>query len=338
MRIVVDAMGGDNVPGPMIEGSIAALRELKLTEIILVGDKSILQNTLALQKANALPITIEHSTDIIGMDESPAIGIKTKPNASIVVAARLVKEKRADGLVSAGNTGATMAASLIALKRLTGIIRPAIAVTIPTLEGPSLLLDAGANVDCKPQHLSQFAIMGYVYANAILGKKNPTIGLLSIGEESTKGNELTSNAFELLEKLDLNFVGNVEGNEIISGKVDVIVCDGFVGNVILKFGESFSKMIMDYFKRELSSNLRLSIGAYLAKPAFVKFKKMVDYSEYGGAPLLGVNGTCIICHGRSSAKAIKNGIRIASEFVNHKVNRHIEEYVSNRSRGSRFKD
>jgi glycerol-3-phosphate acyltransferase PlsX len=261
------------------------------------------------------------------MHESPTMAVKTKRDSSIVVGSKALKEGEVEAFVSAGNTGAVMASSLMNLGRLKGISRPAIATLIPTLEGASILLDVGANVDCKPKHLLQFAMMGDVYARHIMGNTNPKIGLLSIGEEDGKGNALTSHAFKLLKASSLNFIGNVEGRDIVNGKVDVIVCDGFTGNVVLKFGESLAEMVLGFLKRELSKNISLRLGAYLAKPAFKKFKKLVDYSEYGGAPLLGVKGVCIICHGASSSKAVKNGIRVACEFINHQVNMHIEERI-----------
>lgn len=328
MRIAVDAMGGDYAPQAIIPGVIDALKELKgIAQITLVGKKEIIDKELSLYQTNGLSIAIKDAKDVIEMHESPTVALKTKKDSSIVVATKALRENEVQAFVSAGNTGAVMAGSLMTLGRLKGVFRPAIATVIPTLEGVSILLDVGANVDCKPIHLLQFAMMGDVYAKYILGKSNPTIGLLSIGEEKGKGNVLTFEAFKLISSSSLNFVGNVEGRDIINGKVDVIVCDGFVGNVVLKFGESLAEMIFGFLKRELSKNLKLKLGAYLTKPAFKKFKKLLDYSEYGGAPLLGIKGVCIICHGASSAKAIKNGIRVASEFINHQVNLHIEERI-----------
>ncbi|MEW6096698.1 MAG: phosphate acyltransferase PlsX [bacterium] len=328
MRIAVDAMGGDNAPEAIVGGVIDALKELEgIAQITLVGKEDVVRKELSRYQTKGLSIVIKDAKDVIEMHESPTMAIKNKKNSSIGVATKSLKEGEVDALVSAGNTGAVMASSLMNLGRLKGIFRPAIATLIPTLEGASILLDVGANVDCKPRHLLQFAMMGDVYAKHIMGNTNPKIGLLSIGEEEGKGNELTSHAFKLLNFSSLNFIGNVEGRDIINGKVDVVVCDGFVGNVVLKFGESLAEMIFDFLRRELSKNLSLRLGAYLSKPAFKKFKKLVDYSEYGGAPLLGINGVCIICHGASSSKAVKNGIRVACEFINHQVNFHIEERI-----------
>jgi len=328
MRIAVDAMGGDHAPEAIIAGVIAALKELKgIAQITLVGKEDVIREELSRYQTNGLAIAIKNAKDVVEMGEFPTMAVRNKKDSSIAVATKALKEGEVQAIVSAGNTGAVMAFSLINLGRLKGVFRPAIATLIPTLEGASLLLDVGANVDCKPRHLFQFAMMGDVYAKYIMGNSNPKIGLLSIGEEDSKGNALTSYAFKLLKSSSLNFIGNVEGRDIINGKVDVVVCDGFVGNVVLKFGESLAEMIFGYLKRELSKNLRLKLGAYLSKPAFEKFKKLVDYSEYGGAPLLGVNGVCIICHGASSAKAVKNGIRVACEFIKHQVNLHIEDRI-----------
>lgn len=328
MRIAVDAMGGDYAPESIVAGVVDALKELKgIAEITLVGKEEVVAKELSRHHISGLPITIKDAKEVIEMHESPAIAVKTKKDSSIAVATKTLKAGGVHAVVSAGNTGAVMASSLMTLGRLKGVLRPSIATLIPTLEGASILLDVGANVDCKAIHLLQFAMMGDVYAEYILGKTNPKIGLLSIGEEESKGNALTSEAFKLLKKSSLNFIGNVEGRDIINGRVDVIICDGFIGNVVLKFAESLAEMIFDFLKRELSKNLSLKLGAYLAKPAFKKFKKLVDYSEYGGAPLLGINGVCIICHGASSSKAIKNGIRVACEFIDHQVNLHIEERI-----------
>lgn len=328
MRIAVDAMGGDNAPQAIVAGVIEALRELKgITQITLVGREEIVKEELSHYQTRDLPIVVKDAREVIEMDESPVMAVKAKKNSSLAVATTALKKGEVQALVSAGNTGAVMTSLLMSLGRLKGVLRPAIATLIPTLEGPSILLDVGANVDCKPRHLLQFAMMGDIYAHYILGKTNPKIGLLSIGEEETKGNALTFDTFKLLKKSSLNFMGNVEGRDIINGKVDVVVCDGFVGNVVLKCAESLAEMILNFLKRELSKNLSLKLGAYLTKPAFKKFKKLVDYSEYGGAPLLGINAVSIICHGASSAKAVKNGIRVATEFINHQVNLHIEERI-----------
>jgi len=328
MQIAVDAMGGDHAPEAIVAGVVEAISELNDVEIILVGKEKIIQEEIKKHKCRHSLISIENASEIIEMGESPGIALKTKKDSSIMVCARLVKEKRAQATVSAGNTGAVMGSMLMSMGRLKGILRPAIVSIIPNFSGGvTLLLDVGANVDCKPVSLLQFALMGQVYSQYILGINNPRIGILSIGEEESKGNELTASAFPLLKASSLNFCGNAEGRDIVNGKFDVVVCDGFVGNVVLKFGESLAEGILTFLKRELSSTLILKLGAWLSMPAFERFKKLVDYSEYGGAPLLGVNGVSIICHGSSSAKAIKNGIRVAAEFIRHDVNRHIEEMV-----------
>ena len=328
MRIALDVMGGDKAPQVTVKGAVQAAREadsLGIEEIILVGDSQAIKKELSSLGASNLPLSIKPAREVIAPDEAAASAVKQKKDSSIVVATNLVKEGKADALVSAGHTGAVMASCLINLKRLKGISRPAIATLVPNIKGATVLLDAGANVDCKPKHLVQFALMGSVYAHYILGIEKPKVGLLSIGEEKSKGNELTFETYRLLENSQLNFVGNAEGKDIANGAVDVVVCDGFVGNVLLKFGESFAKMIMAELKEELSRNFLLKLGAFISRPAFVSLKRRLDYSEYGGAPLLGTNGVCIISHGKSSSKAIKNALRVASEFVRHKVNQHIEE-------------
>ncbi|MBU0567342.1 phosphate acyltransferase PlsX [bacterium] len=328
MRIALDVMGGDKAPQVTVKGAVQAAREadsLGIEEIILVGDSQAIKKELSSLGASNLPLSIKPAREVIAPDEAAASAVKQKKDSSIVVATNLVKEGKADALVSAGHTGAVMASCLINLKRLKGISRPAIATLVPNIKGATVLLDAGANVDCKPKHLVQFALMGSVYAHYILGIEKPKVGLLSIGEEKSKGNELTFETYRLLENSQLNFIGNAEGKDIANGTVDVVVCDGFVGNVLLKFGESLAKMIMAELKEELSKGFLLKLGAFISRPAFVSLKRRLDYSEYGGAPLLGTNGVCIISHGKSSSKAIKNALRVASEFVRHKVNQHIEE-------------
>ena len=328
MRIALDVMGGDKAPQVTVKGAVQAAKEadaLGIEEIILVGDSGAIKKELSSLGASNLPLSIKPAKEVITPDEAAASAVKQKKDSSIVVATNLVKEGKAQALVSAGHTGAVMASCLINLKRLKSIARPAIATLVPNIKGVTVLLDAGANVDCKPKHLGQFALMGSVYAHYILGIEEPRVGLLSIGEEKSKGNELTFETYKLLENSPLNFVGNVEGKDIANGAVDVVVCDGFVGNVLLKFGEGLAEMIMAELKEELSKGFLLKLGAFISRPAFVSLKKRLDYSEYGGAPLLGTNGVCIISHGKSSSKAIKNALRVASEFVAHKVNQHIEE-------------
>ena len=311
-----------------IEGAVAAARELGIS-VLLVGDEEELSRSLRRHSTNGLGITICHAPETVGMDESPSAALRKKKHSSIRVGLELVKRGEADAFISAGNTGAVMATAMVTLGSLPGVERPAIALIVPTLRGQSILLDAGANADCKPRHLLQFAIMGDIYARQVMGKKSPTVGLLSIGEEESKGNELTREAFkELEEERSLNFTGNVEGREVFSGAADIIVCDGFTGNIALKISESAAEFFTVLLKEELEKGLVGKLGALLTRGAFRRFKKRVDYTEYGGAPLLGVGGMCIISHGRSTAKAIKNAIRVAAECVENKVIEHIREGIA----------
>ena len=327
-RVALDAMGGDQGPVVNIEGAVAAARELGLS-ILLVGNEEDLGRGLRRHSTNGLGITICHAPETVGMDESPSAALRKKKHSSIRVGLELVKKGEADAFISAGNTGAVMATAMITLGSLPGVERPAIALIVPTLRGQSILLDAGANADCKPRHLLQFAIMGDVYARQVMGKKSPTVGLLSIGEEESKGNELTREAFkELEEERSLNFTGNVEGREVFSGAADVIVCDGFTGNIALKNSETAAEFFTVLLKEELEKGLVGKLGALLTRGAFRRFKKRVDYTEYGGAPLLGVGGICIISHGRSTAKAIKNAIRVAAECVENGVIEHIRKGIA----------
>ena len=327
-RVALDAMGGDRGPVVNIEGAVAAARELGLS-VLLVGNEEELSRSLRRHSTNGLGITICHAPETVGMNESPSAALRKKKHSSIRVGLELVKRGEADAFISAGNTGAVMATAMVTLGSLPGVERPAIALIVPTLRGQSILLDAGANADCKPRHLLQFAIMGDIYARQVMGKKSPTVGLLSIGEEESKGNELTREAFkELEEERSLNFTGNVEGREVFSGAADVIVCDGFTGNIALKISESAAEFFTVLLKEELEKGLVGKLGALLTRGAFRRFKKRVDYTEYGGAPLLGVGGMCIISHGRSTAKAIKNAIRVAAECVENKVIEHIRKGIA----------
>lgn len=322
--IAVDAMGGDRAPGVVIKGAVEAAREWDIP-IILVGDTELISQELKRYPADHLPICIKHASEVVGMDESPAYAIRRKKDSSIKVAMDLVKRGEASAFISAGNTGACMATAMFRLGMLKGVDRPAIAALLPTQEGVVMLLDVGATVDCKPKHLFQFAVMGEVYARYILKMESPRVAILSIGEEDVKGNEVTKEAFRLLRNSTINFIGNVEGKEVYQSKADVIVCDGFMGNIALKISESVADMISRMLKQEISKSWRNKVGFFLLRHAFMDFKKTVDYTEYGGAPLLGVNGPCIIAHGGSTSKAIKNAIRVASEFVDRKVNEHIIE-------------
>lgn len=311
IRIAVDAMGGDFAPAEIIRGAVIASQELPVG-INLVGDETKIKSELS-HYPTKQGITIVHASELITNDESPVQAVKQKKDSSINVAVSLVKNRAADAVVSAGNTGALMAAGLFGLGRVPGVERPAIATIFPTPSGPVLLLDMGANVDCKPRHLQQFAEMGSLYAEHVMHVKNPRIGLLNIGEEKEKGNELTVASWPLLKETKTNFIGCVESKEILSGKVDVVVCDGFIGNLILKFGESISAFIVNLLKKELMKNPITMLGALLLIPALNNLKKSVDYDEFGGAPMLGINGIVFKAHGRAKAKAIKNAIRVAYE-------------------------
>ncbi len=322
--ISVDAMGGDSAPAVEVEGAVLAAREYGVG-IVLVGREDVLGPELGRYDTAGLPIEIVNATEVITMDDNPTQALRKKCDSSIRVAARLVREGRAQGLISAGNTGAAMATSKIVLGVLPGVHRPALAQVFPTLEGTwAILIDVGANVDCAAEMLRQFAIMGEVYSRVLCHRDNPRVGLLSIGEEEHKGNEQTRAATPLLKKLPLNFIGNVEGRDLYSGLADVVVCDGFIGNVALKVSEGLVKTIKSMLRESLEANLTSKMGYVLARSAFEDFRKRVDYSEYGGAPLLGVKGVCIISHGSSNSNAIKNAIRVAKEFHEGGVNAKIE--------------
>lgn len=315
MRIAVDAMGGDYAPGEIIKGALQALTLNKILHIILVGNEEQVKQHIP-NGIDQSRVSIVHCSEVIAMDEHPALAYRKKKDASISVATRLVKENKAEAVVSAGSTGAQMVAGLFGLGRIEGVDRPAIGTVFPTLKGPKLLLDAGANADCKPENLVQFARMGNVYTKKVLGITEPQIALVSIGEEPAKGNELTIKAHELLKRAEgINFTGNIEGRDILSGKADVMVCDGFVGNTILKVIEGTAMTFFSLMKEEFGKNIKSKIGALLLMPALKGLKGRLDYSEYGGAPLLGVKGVSIICHGSSKALAIQNAVRVAVECV-----------------------
>ncbi len=326
MKIALDAMGGDYAPQKIVEGAVLAARDYNI-EVILVGDQNAIKRELSKHNTKGLSLSIHHASQKIEMQDSPSVAIRKKRDSSIYVATTLVKRKEAAAVISAGHTGAMMATALFVLGPLKGVERPAIATVLPTITGTSVMLDVGANVDCKPQHLFQFSIMGEVYAERVLEIRRPRIGLLSIGEEDIKGNLLTKETFRLLKTSPLNFIGNVEGRDVYMGNADVIVCDGFIGNVALKISEGLADAIIKLLKKEIAAATFGKIGYSILKPAFIRFKKRIDYSEYGGAPLLGVNGVCIICHGRSSAKAIKNALKIAKDFSESKVNECIQKDI-----------
>jgi glycerol-3-phosphate acyltransferase PlsX len=330
-RIAVDAMGTDVAPHAEVEGAVLAARA-GLAEVLLIGPEDVLSRELGRQSARGLPIEIAHASEAVTMDDHGAKAFRRKRDSSIRVAARLVRDGKADGLVSAGNTGAVMATAKLVLGALEGVDRPALAAVFPNSRGTAtVLVDVGANVDCKAQHLEQFAVMGAMYYRVIFGAPDPRVGLLSIGTEDHKGNELTREALGLLRKLPFNFVGNVEGRDLYNGRLDVIVCDGFIGNVALKISEGMVEAISSLLKEALASTLSSKVGYVLSRKALRRFKKRVDYSEYGGAPLLGVKGVCMIAHGGSNANAIKNAIRVAAEFVEGRVNEKIEQELASAS-------
>ncbi len=321
LTVAVDAMGGDQAPKPEVEGAIRAAKSLGV-RVILVGREDILREELAgHEDHDSLPIEIHHASEQITMHDSAARAVRSKRDSSLRVASRLVRDGQAQGFVSAGNTGAVMATAKMVQGVVPGVDRPAVAGVFPTVSGsPVVMVDVGANVDCDPRMLAQFAIMGEIYSRVILRRDSPRVGLLSIGEEEHKGNEMTRAATPLLKSLPINFIGNVEGRDIYTGKADVVVCDGFIGNVALKVSEGLVEMIKSMLQESLEATITRKIGYVLSRAAFTDFKRRVDYSEYGGAPLLGVKGVCIICHGRSNANAIKNAIRVAAEFSSGKIN------------------
>ena len=326
-KIVVDAMGSDNSPRSEVEGAIAAARAYGV-HVILAGDESRLKPMLKERSADGLPVEIRHASQTIAMDEKPAAVLRRKKDSSVHVAAALVRDGLASGLVSAGNTGAVMAIAKMLVGVVPGVDRPALATVVPTLTGRAVLLDVGANVTCKPHHLVQFALMGHLFSKQIVGVKSPRVGLMSVGEEESKGTDFTKGVHKSLKELQLNFIGNVEGRDIYSGRADVIVCDGFTGNVALKTSEGLVETMLQLMKEELSRNLLAKLGALLSMDSFRRLKKRLDYSEYGGAPLIGLRGVCIICHGRSSGNAIKNAIRVAKEFAENRVNERLQEELS----------
>jgi len=317
-------MGGDNAPHVEVEGAVAAAREFGIP-VTLVGDTERVRAELSRHNVAGLDIDVKHASEVVGMHDSASDAVRKKKDSSIRVAFDLVKNGEAAAVVSAGNSGATMAAGMFVLKRMKGIERPAIANLFPTLTGKTLVLDVGGNVDCKPIHLLQFAVMGEVYARFVLGVPSPRIGLLSNGEEEHKGNELTRETHALLKEKPINYVGYVEGRDVFNGTVDVVVCDGFVGNVVLKLSEGLAETIGKMLKEEIKSSLLSQLGYLLCRKAFKNFRKTVDYAETGGAPLLGIDGVAMICHGGSNAKAIKNAIRFAHEYAEKGVNGRMAE-------------
>lgn len=324
VKIAVDAMGGDKAPAEVVKGAVKASKEMGIP-LILVGNQELISRELAGVTFDPNMITIHHCTEVAGMGESPIEVIRRKKDASIRVALELVKKGQADGVVSAGNSGATMALGVVILGKLPGVDRPALGAILPTHHASTLLIDVGANVECTPQQLVQFAVMAESMARYIMKRSNPRVGILSIGEEESKGNSLVHQTTELLRRTPLNFIGNVEGRDIFSDKVDVVVCDGFVGNICLKLSEGLAVTIGAMLKEEIQSGLSSKVGYLFLQPAFKRFSKRVDYAEYGGVPLLGVDGVVVVSHGASNDKAIMNAIRVADQTVRSRMNDHILE-------------
>ena len=328
MKIALDAMGGDFGPPNLVAGAALALREYPhISKLFLVGDTAQIEAELRKLGCNDSRIEVVHSTQVVDMSDRAWSAVRRKKDSSVSRAVDLVKHGQANAIVSAGHTGAAVAASMVKLRTLPGIYRPGIAAVLPTETNVFVLMDAGANIDARPEHLVQYAFMGSVYSSHVLGYKNPTVGLISLGEEDVKGNEMTKEVFKLLKKSSLNFVGNIEGRHLFEDPVEVVVCDGFVGNVILKTCESISVAIFQWLKHELSRTPMRKLGAFLARESFRTIKDKTNYEEYGGSPLLGVNGICIIAHGSSTPLAVQNALRVAAESIEHQVNPHIIEEV-----------
>ena len=322
MKIAVDAMGGDFAPQAIVEGAYLAAKNHGV-RVILVGDEDQVSKELSKYPTSKLPIYLHHAPHVVAMHDSPSVVIRRMRDTSIKVAIDLSREGEATGIVSAGNSGAAMALAMYLFKKLEGVDRPAIATTHPTPNGLTVLIDSGGNVDCKAYHLVQFAMMGDAYTKYILGTKEPRIGILSNGEEEGKGNELTREAHDILSQADMNYIGYVEGQDLNSGEVDVIVCDGFVGNVALKISEGLWETISSILKWEAQDNIRAKVAYFLMKRAMRRLEKRLDYSEYGGAPLLGINGNCVISHGASNSKAIMNAVILAADLAKNKLNEHL---------------
>jgi glycerol-3-phosphate acyltransferase PlsX len=333
MKVALDAMGGDYAPSVTVEGAVETVDEHADIEVILIGDEAVIRKELGNKRYHSNRISVRHASQVVEMQDSPTAAVRKKKDSSIRIGIDLVKSGEADAFVSAGHSGVVMATSLLLLGTSKEVDRPAIATIMPTLRDTFVLLDAGANVDCKPENLLQFALMGNTYCKLVLGRPRPRVALLSIGEEDTKGNELTKIAFRLIKGTELNFIGNIEGKDIFSGKADVVVCDGFIGNIALKISEGLAETILKMLKREITSVSTGRIGYLMMKPAIRNFKKRTDYDEYGGAPLLGINGTCIISHGRSTSKAIKNALRVAADYASKRVYEAISEDIKNHLQG-----
>lgn len=324
MRVVVDVMGGDHGCGVVVKGAVEALTaNSKIVRLFLVGDQQAIEAALAECRCSDTRVQIVHSSEVLSMHDKPVVALRKKKDCSILRAIELIKEGQAEAMISPGNTGGVVAASTIKLRTLPGVDRPAIATVMPAPERDFVLLDAGANVECRPLHLAQYAIMGSIYAREVLHYNKPRVGLLSVGTEEVKGNELTLEALKLCKQLDLNFLGNVEGYDLFSNRVDVVVCDGFVGNIVLKTCENLAMEIFAWLKRELTKNAVRSFGAWLSREAFRTIKHRVDSDAYGGAPLLGLNGNIMIAHGSARERAISNAIRITTDALQSHLNQTI---------------
>jgi len=329
IRIAVDGMGGDYAPQLVVQGAVEAANRYDDIEIVITGREDAIKRELYRHKVTAGKVSIRHASEIIGMSDSPVQAVRKKKNSSLSVAVQLLKQKEVDAVVTAGNTGAAVAASQLSLGLLPGIKRPGIAVMVPTLRGITVAIDVGANINPSPEHLFQYAIMAHTYARYLLRKKKPSVGLLNIGEEEHKGTDVLQEAYKLLRDSKLNFVGNIEGHDFFTGKCDCIICDGFAGNITLKLTESILEMLITLITKEMRKSLLTRVGAFLCKPAFESIRKETNYEDAGGAPLLGVDGVVIISHGISSAKAIRNAIRVARDSVTERVNEHIIEGIQN---------
>jgi len=327
IRIAVDAMGGDFAPQAVVAGAYRSAVE-EGSRILLVGDRPLLERRLARLGDHGGRIEVVHSTEVVEMDEPAITPIRRKRRASVRICAELVKEGRAQAMVTAGNTGAAMIVAKMVIGTVRGVDRPALAVVFPTPRGRTVVLDVGANIETRPAHLRQFAVMGHSYAREILHKRSPKVGLMSVGEEEGKGTDLTRAVFDEMKSSGFNFIGNVEGRDVFGGTVDVIVCDGFVGNVLLKSAESLAELIVEMLRLELKRSWRSRVGYWLSRPAFKNLSRMTDYREYGGAPLLGIRGGCFIGHGRSNAKAIRNSIHAAVEFCTADLHTKIQENMA----------
>ncbi|MCX6904657.1 MAG: phosphate acyltransferase PlsX [Verrucomicrobia bacterium] len=332
MRIVVDVMGGDHGSAVVIDGVKAALQapgQERIREIYLVGNEAEIQAGLGHSRHRDPRLQIVHASEVMTMDEKPVVALRKKKDCSIARAVELVKDGKADAVISPGNTGGMVAAATLKLRPLPGVDRPGIAAVMPGPDNDFVLLDAGANIDCRPRHLLHYAIMGSLYSRHILGYEKPRVGLLSVGTEDVKGNDLTLEAFKLCKQMDnFNFIGNVEGHDLFTNRVDVVVCDGFVGNIVLKTCESLAKGFFSWLKRELKRAPHRAIGAFLAQAAFRTIKRRVDPDNVGGAPLLGLNGSVMIAHGSASANAIKNAIHLTAETLTHHLNEHIQQEIA----------